>query len=145
MLTKDEFYNRVIKLSTIVNNYWLYQGFLRGGYGRITIKGITYDVHRIFAHLYHELNLENSKELSLHKCSNRNCWNPEHLYKGDHFRNSQDALIFGNLKCHNRNKTHCQDGHEFTKENTIKTIRGTRQCRICKSLKRKQYYQENNR
>lgn len=32
---------------------------------------------------------------------------------------------------HNRDKTHCKRGHEFTPENTIRTSAGNRQCREC--------------
>jgi len=36
--------------------------------------------------------------LVLHKCNNRACVNPKHLYIGDHFDNAQDAKRSGSLQ-----------------------------------------------
>ena len=44
---------------------------------------------------------------------------------------------------HNRDKTHCKRGHEFTPENTYLTrIPSGRKCRKCASMLNKRRYQE---
>jgi hypothetical protein len=46
------------------------------------------------------------------------------------FRNRcQSGLVHGASL--NKEKTHCKNGHEYTKENTYVNIRGSRECRIC--------------
>jgi late competence protein required for DNA uptake (superfamily II DNA/RNA helicase) len=38
---------------------------------------------------------------------------------------------------HNRDKTHCKRGHEFTPENTISRSNGSRACRTCNVLRQR--------
>jgi len=73
-----------------------------------------------------------SKLCVLHKntCNNKNCFNPKHLYLGNQSDNLQDATKLGKTGQHNRNKTHCPKGHEYTKENTYKNGNG-RKCKTC--------------
>jgi hypothetical protein len=72
---------------------WLYTGRMRNGYGVIKdSKRKNIRVHRFSASYFLGLNMLDDKELALHKtiCPNRNCWNPEHLYVGNHYQNQQD-------------------------------------------------------
>ena len=83
----------VIKLSLlkkrrIVNACWEWTGCMRGKgkfaqYGRVTIKNRKYDVHRLSAYLWLGFDLS-SKSLICHHCDNSKCFNPAHLYIGDH-------------------------------------------------------------
>lgn len=78
-----------------------------------------------------------------HKCDIRLCCNPDHLFLGTAKDNSQDALKkgrlnlsgleIGRLLCNpkNRCKTHCPQGHEYSKENTYISKNNCRQCKIC--------------
>ena len=43
------------------------------------------------------------------------------------------------MPMHPLNKSHCINGHEFTKESTYIAPNGLRFCRICKRLKMKHY------
>lgn len=84
---------------------WEWQGAVgsKNGYGVITIgKGKTTSVHR----LAHELvNGEIPDGLSvLHRCNNRICINPEHLYVGTHNDNMRDMADSNNLKGENNPK-----------------------------------------
>jgi len=80
---------------------WLWTGSLsKGGksegYGRIAIRRTVYYVHRLSAYIY--LDMPISKNIdrytknyqALHKCANKNCWNPDHLYVGTHGDNMND-------------------------------------------------------
>ncbi len=64
-----------------------------------------------------------------HRCDNRLCINPAHLFVGTHMDNTRDCMSKGRTA--NGKKTHCIYGHEFTPENT-RTVRGKyRECRAC--------------
>jgi hypothetical protein len=68
--------------------------------------------------------------LVLHSCDNQRCVNPAHLRAGTQGENAREAVERGRMRPHNKVKTHCIHGHEFSPQNTIR--RGThRQCRAC--------------
>ncbi len=98
------------------------------GYGRILIDGKNKYVHRIS---YNEL-VKKTDNLILHKdwiCPHKNCWNPEHLYEGTYSDNTIDKH-----KKHGHpmsSRTHCRNGHEYTKENTKIKKNGLRVCLTC--------------
>src|SRR5688572_29713438 len=73
---------------------WIWMGGLnRGGYGTVGYKDKTYLTHR------HSWYLEHgpipASRLVLHKCHNRTCCNPDHLYLGDHKDNFDDMMRAG--------------------------------------------------
>ena len=71
---------------------WLYQGSADSqGYGHAGWEGRITLIHRISAHIFLGLDLKSST-LALHKpeCPNKNCWNPDHLYLGNHVDNWRD-------------------------------------------------------
>src|SRR5216117_1221024 len=97
---------------------WLYTGSLGGdGYGHINLGNYKIRVHRLSAHIYLKLNLNDRTQMALHKlnCPNRNCWNPDHIYIGDYIDNIRDAKILGRTgrgqAKTNKLKTHCLNGH----------------------------------
>lgn len=88
-----------IKSRTIFDkdtNCYLYQGKKdKNGYGRIKDEQRkVQSVHRLSAKYFLGLDMNNPKELALHKpiCSNKNCWNPEHLYVGNQYQNQHDRI-----------------------------------------------------
>lgn len=137
----EEFIINRLKEQTIIypdTNCWLWQGEINhDGYGQIWAEGKRYTIHRLIAHFYWGLNLEDKTQLALHiqECANKNCWNPAHLYVGSQSDNRTDMYASGRIIHHNTKKTHCKYGHEYTEENTRILGSGSRVCIQCEKLR----------
>jgi hypothetical protein len=106
------------------------------GYGIIGLddKGPTRRAHRVSYEMLREpipqgLNID-------HLCKNPSCINPQHLEPVTQGENVKR----GRAGWHNKIKTHCVNGHEFTPENTLR-VRGTeqRQCRTCRDKRIREF------
>lgn len=119
---------------------WIYNGgsVAKDGHTRVIIDGKVIGVHRLSAYIYLGLDLNDSKQQANHKpiCVSKKCWNPNHIYIGNHEQNIQDYLDDGH---YNSMKTHCKNGHLLTKSTTS----GKRQCRICKNEKSRNWHRTN--
>ena len=102
------------------------------GYGRVQIDGVRYNTHRLSAFMFLGLDLNNPKEFACHRCSNRACHNPDHLYVGTNQQNQRDeasgtckfghAIEGSNIVWHRRKSgiyfRHCRKCHnEATRRN----------------------------
>ena len=68
---------------------WGWNGYVdRQGYGRLMIPGGPTRAHRL-SYKFHCGEIPQGKYV-LHRCDNRQCTNPEHLYVGDHAQNMVD-------------------------------------------------------
>lgn len=65
----------------LYTNCWLYTGRLDiDGYGLIDIERKAITVHRLSAVLFLGLDINNENLHSCHICSNKNCFNYDHLF-----------------------------------------------------------------
>lgn len=114
------------------------KSYFKTGYGQTSYRNKPYLVHRLMYMInFGELD---SKTVIMHKCDTKGCLNINHLKSGTQKENIEDMFKKGRATAHlfNKNKTHCKNGHEYTKENT-KTNKSGRECRLCHNLKNKKY------
>ena len=130
----------LIKNRTKINpdGCWIYLGSTDGnGYGKFESERKFYAVHRLSAHHYLSFDL-NSDLHVLHKCDNKKCCNPEHLFIGTNFDNVQDYKAKGN-QLGRPPQTHCIHGHEFTEENTLQYPSNGYIQRVCVTCMRNRF------
>ena len=74
---------------------WNYTGAIgSNGYGTISFKTKTVTIHRLIAYICLGFNL-NSKLYVCHKCDNKKCFNPTHLFIGTCLDNHLDRIKKG--------------------------------------------------
>ena len=61
------------------------------GYGQITINKKAWQTHRFSYFMNHNQEPLLDNHHICHKCDNRGCFNPEHLYQGTREQNAKDA------------------------------------------------------
>lgn len=77
-----------------------------------------------------------------HRCENTGCVNPEHLALLTNRENTMKSRGPEKAGQHNKVKTHCLRGHEYTPENTyVSPSRGTRSCVTCNDAKWRRTYE----
>ena len=95
MNTRDRFLAKVLVQQSGCHEWQ--STFHRDGYGKFWFNGGQIQAHRM-AWLIHRGDIPEGQWV-LHRCDNRKCVNPEHLYLGDAKQNSQDRTTRLRYKC----------------------------------------------
>ena len=127
---KERFWEKVDKKDD--DQCWLWKGSSNGIYGKLTINGKSISAHRL-SYEIHFGEIPDGEGYHgtcvLHKCDTPLCANPNHLFLGSNLDNVQDMCKKGRHK--ESVKTHCPQGHEYTKDNLYLSKEGYRHCKIC--------------
>lgn len=113
------------------------------GYGQFRLRGRRGRL--VLAHRF-SFELENGPIPDglevCHRCDNRPCVRPEHLFIGTRSDNMKDCALKGRnfSPTHLRDKTHCPSGHPYAGENLYVDPSGARKCRICSRAARMRSY-----
>ena len=106
------------------------------GYGTLSIGRKPFPAHRISAFVFLGPP-QNHLALALHKCRNKLCINPSHLYWGTYRDNINDAVVAGTHP--ESKKVRCERGHLLRGANirivTGKTGMAWRVCLPCQRLR----------
>lgn len=135
---------RLLAYVTFENDCWIFGGSqARNGYGRFYFRGKSWLAHRA-AYVLWIGKISAGMDIC-HKCDVRNCINPNHLFEGTRSDNMRDCASKGRTKfsLHNKKKTHCNRGHEYTPENTWINKIGWRWCKECNRIKGNKRYHGN--
>lgn len=98
------------------------------GYGRMSYRGKVRRTHRLAAHVWLDLDLDDEKVKVCHGCDNPACINPEHIYLGTQKTNVRDMRDRGRGYPGPAKHSHCKKGHKLTPENRVA---GKGRCKIC--------------
>lgn len=88
---KNKFLSHIIKKE----DCWSWDSTTRFGYGKFRIKDKEYMAHRVSYYL--NFGIDPKDLFVCHKCDNRICVKPEHLFLGSNRDNMQDALLKGRM------------------------------------------------
>lgn len=131
VLTDDGYRDKIKSLIVVTaSGCWEWQGYRHlGNYGQMYYRGKQQGVHRT-AYLLWVGPIPAGMGV-LHKCDNKPCVNPDHLFLGDQRSNGRDLRDKG--LHYSRLRTHCRQGHAYAEYGRIDR-RGFRQCRMCSRI-----------
>lgn len=105
------------------------------GYGWVFVPGVGLTTtHRAAWALVHGAVPDDLHVL--HKCDNRRCVRPSHLYVGTAVDNAKDR----DERYYGRSDTHCPKGHELSEPALRPTGSRLRVCRLCRQESSRRYY-----
>ncbi len=120
---------------------WLWHIPRLNGYGAFGVGGKKYGAHRVMFYITRGF----LPTYVCHHCDNGLCVNPSHLFAGDATSNNHDMMRKGRFRAgeYQLQKTHCPQGHPYSKENTYVSAKGYRHCRHCLRQRMQSYRQKN--
>lgn len=133
------------KISVSENGCWEWMGEVSKihGYGRIYFKKKKYNAHRVSYDMF--FGIKERTTVIDHICRNKSCVNPDHLREVTVRTNTLENSICSAV--HKKAQTHCINGHEYTKENTIVTYGKQggerRSCRQCHRVRSREWARKN--
>lgn len=143
------------------NGCWLFRSPSKRGYANFGItKRFAVRAHR-YAYEMYKGPIPTGLHID-HLCSVKNCCNPDHLEAVTPKENTRRAWARGEAKAHPREvclragrignaaaakkklaATHCKRGHPYSPENTILIKKGGRDCKACRKIRGKNWYEKN--
>lgn len=93
---KDDLLVRFRRRTTIKNGCWIWNGYIRNGYGTVSFHGSPTYIHHLSYAIHH--GPIPCDEFVLHKCDTGRCWNPQHLFSGTHELNMADMRAKGRAR-----------------------------------------------
>ena len=111
------------------------------GYGRFRLVEKMVMAHQFS---YESIKGKIPKGLQIdHLCRNRACVNPDHLEAVNHKENMRRGDSAKASAEYQKSKTHCPQGHPYSKENTHMS-KNSRNCRECDKIRHRKRFIDQN-
>ena len=135
---EERFFTKVEKTESC----WLWTGHVNPkGYGKFSRYRETPVMAHRWSYMFYVGTVPEGMVLD-HLCGVKNCVRPDHLEPVTNKENLRRGRVGEKNAEHHRKKTHCRNGHKYTKSNTITQHRKTRgvvvrKCKKCYDENRK--------
>ena len=124
------------KHKKLPNGCWQWTGWNYGGYGYVRVDGRAERVHRMSMMIFRPDDFVYFL-LVCHRCNNKLCINPDHLYSGTSKDNYRDEVANGHILSNGYgNRDKCLNGHEYISGSYFIGTKGDRIRKKCRLFRR---------